>query len=842
MPLSTQKNKGTPTFTNLTDLRAFSGENLSAGDPVFYAPTGNLVAATVYHWNTTSTESDTGGTVIKLDDTATGRLEYASGLYNQGGVGAVDTTQEEYNQRVINVFDFLTDLQKVDVLTRTMSIDCREAVQAASDEAAGKSLCFRPGSYYVSNPGVTLNGDGHNWYSEGEVVLACERTYFVDQGGGVFTVGQGNVINANGVNGVSLKNITIKGSYEASWGNQSVYANNTPDGSGSKLLFLKDCNDVILDGFRIVDSYASYSPTANEQTSVYGWNQILITGGDNIQLTNCSWTDSVGEAWHIYNCNNVYVDGCNFTCDYGVSFLDITYCTHVRVLNSSFIKTLESDSGDLLNVPSSDVAITGNTLTNGNIDIGNEYLNRGITLGQSFVCRNIVVDSNTITNGFIQWGTTDDTFTPTWAHEDVVVSNNAITIDLDTRPAANGTTVLNYSAITLPQYKDSRNISISNNSILLKGALQTGGTPSNLNNVRLINSITDTTGFTRKNFSIEANTITADFSNYDSDNLNSLGGAIVIQRGIWEDLSIEGNVIDCPLGIMIDREESMNRTSIKNNSVRAETFLNMPFTTDTDIDGMDINDNSFVFLNTSGHTYDSTDVDSKGFGAFLNLWPGADSDILKLQIKNNNVQAVVFTFLSNFNTTTHVQADGVISDNTVEFVDFLAGSPTIYPFRFGRVTAETAPSTLHLKDNYFSESSASTVACTALDIKALDLIANQFIGTFSLTITTDNISGVSDSRLTMKNNLADTALTVTYGNMTTAVLQEISENSTNYSFGGFSKINGMTVASLPSASTAGAGAKMFVTDANATTFASTVAGGGSNDVPVYSDGTNWKIG
>jgi len=51
-----------------------------------------------------------------------------------------------------------------------------------------------------------------------------------------------------------------------------------------------------------------------------------------------------------------------------------------------------------------------------------------------------------------------------------------------------------------------------------------------------------------------------------------------------------------------------------------------------------------------------------------------------------------------------------------------------------------------------------------------------------------------------------------------------------------------TVASLPSASTAGAGARSFVTDANATTFLSTVAGGGANKVPVVSDGTNWLIG
>lgn len=50
----------------------------------------------------------------------------------------------------------------------------------------------------------------------------------------------------------------------------------------------------------------------------------------------------------------------------------------------------------------------------------------------------------------------------------------------------------------------------------------------------------------------------------------------------------------------------------------------------------------------------------------------------------------------------------------------------------------------------------------------------------------------------------------------------------------------VTVASLPAAGTAGR--RSFVSDANATTFASIVAGGGTNKVPVYDDGTNWRIG
>lgn len=50
----------------------------------------------------------------------------------------------------------------------------------------------------------------------------------------------------------------------------------------------------------------------------------------------------------------------------------------------------------------------------------------------------------------------------------------------------------------------------------------------------------------------------------------------------------------------------------------------------------------------------------------------------------------------------------------------------------------------------------------------------------------------------------------------------------------------VTVALLPAS--APVGRRMYVTDANATTFNSTVAGGGANKVPVWFNGTNWIIG
>ena len=50
------------------------------------------------------------------------------------------------------------------------------------------------------------------------------------------------------------------------------------------------------------------------------------------------------------------------------------------------------------------------------------------------------------------------------------------------------------------------------------------------------------------------------------------------------------------------------------------------------------------------------------------------------------------------------------------------------------------------------------------------------------------------------------------------------------------------VADLPSAADSGAGARAFASDALLPTFGNTVAGGGAVLTPVYSDGTNWKVG
>lgn len=55
----------------------------------------------------------------------------------------------------------------------------------------------------------------------------------------------------------------------------------------------------------------------------------------------------------------------------------------------------------------------------------------------------------------------------------------------------------------------------------------------------------------------------------------------------------------------------------------------------------------------------------------------------------------------------------------------------------------------------------------------------------------------------------------------------------------------LTVSDLPAAAAGNAGTRTFVSDSNAaaaSNFGVVVASGGSNTVPVYSDGANWRIG
>jgi hypothetical protein len=71
----------------------------------------------------------------------------------------------------------------------------------------------------------------------------------------------------------------------------------------------------------------------------------------------------------------------------------------------------------------------------------------------------------------------------------------------------------------------------------------------------------------------------------------------------------------------------------------------------------------------------------------------------------------------------------------------------------------------------------------------------------------------------------------------------VSDKTFTFTLGGSLKFPVLTVATLPLATTAGQ--RAFVSDSTATAsgnFGAVVTGAGTNKVPVYSDGTNWRIG
>jgi hypothetical protein len=105
-----------------------------------------------------------------------------------------------------------------------------------------------------------------------------------------------------------------------------------------------------------------------------------------------------------------------------------------------------------------------------------------------------------------------------------------------------------------------------------------------------------------------------------------------------------------------------------------------------------------------------------------------------------------------------------------------------------------------------------------------------------------NVNGTGQTNIPT-GNLSVTA-NVTAGNVLTAGLMSATANVTagNVLTAGIVKTTAKTYGTLPTAANAGAGARSFITDGNTATFGSQVIAGGSNAVPVWSNGTNWYVG
>jgi len=136
------------------------------------------------------------------------------------------------------------------------------------------------------------------------------------------------------------------------------------------------------------------------------------------------------------------------------------------------------------------------------------------------------------------------------------------------------------------------------------------------------------------------------------------------------------------------------------------------------------------------------------------------------------------------------------------------------------------------------ESAEPTVTPEAFAIRADDSVDALLSSHSGTTRPTYAVQGTlwHDTDL-----LTTTPLLMYDGTVDRIVLVEDASGNIDIS-GDYVATTATTVAALPTSPAPITGARAFVTDANATTFASVVAAGGANGVPVYFDGTDWRIG
>jgi hypothetical protein len=120
---------------------------------------------------------------------------------------------------------------------------------------------------------------------------------------------------------------------------------------------------------------------------------------------------------------------------------------------------------------------------------------------------------------------------------------------------------------------------------------------------------------------------------------------------------------------------------------------------------------------------------------------------------------------------------------------------------------------------------------TATNITSIGFTSTDATITGTLTATNITSIGFTSTDATITGTLTATNITATVITATLSIT----------SYGPISTVV-TTATSLPSAVTAGIGARAFITDASTTTFNEAVVGSGVYKMPVFSDGTGWFIG
>lgn len=226
------------------------------------------------------------------------------------------------------------------------------------------------------------------------------------------------------------------------------------------------------------------------------------------------------------------------------------------------------------------------------------------------------------------------------------------------------------------------------------------------------------------------------------------------------------------------------------------------------------------------------------------------SNIINVNVVGNCALGQGVSIGSNcYNSTVNAKVDGVTGNALVVQGSSATYAPRGNTFNInsyncgGRSVYDAGISNQYFINSKFDGRTGAAGSTFAVDI-------NGSYGQYVISVedtTVVQVRGVAIRSGAIENRIIDYVCSPTVQDF----LNQDTSNTNTWNYKGGAVVRNalrlipLTVATLPSASTTGAGAKAFVSDANATMTAgigAVVAGGGANNVPVYSDGTNWRIG
>jgi len=214
----------------------------------------------------------------------------------------------------------------------------------------------------------------------------------------------------------------------------------------------------------------------------------------------------------------------------------------------------------------------------------------------------------------------------------------------------------------------------------------------------------------------------------------------------------------------------------------------------------------------------------------------------------NLLTANFANFSNNVVVTGNVTAGNLEAGNllTANYANFdnniFVGNGNITTTAAGVVRLSKLADYNNINGNLVFDSTNSNIIFNAYgNPGTLTVIGSGTIGISVAGTTATTVLAVTGNA-TAGNIEAGNLLTANYANFDNNIVVTGNATAANVIVGVVVKHTVTTVSSLPAAATVGAGARSFVSDANTTTWGAQVGSGGSNNIPVYSDGTNWRVG